>query len=245
MVADLARSCYTRNMILVPGGPAVPVSWYFAKEGAKPFPFPHRFGSAIWDYTRGVPTTLGDQATSPMVWRNGSPLNTSGGLQFAGDPAFFRGEGPSSFTPLILAPDGTPVSCLSPSTFPSLAVLNKKGNSIDGPPAPPPTPVVCGSPGLSARTFTIKITGGTGFYVPFIGNTYILPMVLPGFIWQKQLIPGIYLEARCVGGKIEFCTFSGGFSDFVPLVSFYPFTGSGTAINNPPGSDCTGVCIIS
>lgn len=114
---DFVRSCYFSYMRLYPDRPDVLVrgSWHFCEPGARVIPFPHAFGSQIWDakgqdgdprigevrgfdgYSKGaaVPRFVGQHfCGSPAVWSNGIPYANRPGL--------------------TIEPDGTPTCCHAP-----------------------------------------------------------------------------------------------------------------------------------
>lgn len=118
------RSCYQRPMRLTPGGPLVPVRWYFTRKDAAVFPFPHRFGPATWDSIHKQPSDLGDQADLPMRWSNGANINGTDGRRFAGPVRAFR-FGALPFDPAIpRGAGGVPVACL-----PGIPGIAKGGSS--------------------------------------------------------------------------------------------------------------------
>ncbi len=93
---DLLRSCYDTKMRFYSAEPGTltDVKWYFAPHGAKILPFRHRFGSLNWAPRRDLPTTLGENKSSPRPYSKGADTTgfagqgscTLGSKWFAGVP---------------------------------------------------------------------------------------------------------------------------------------------------------------
>jgi hypothetical protein len=86
---DVMRSAYRVNMRFTPGGPLVPVQWYFAKPGAKVFG-DHGFMSLNWEDDPELPGAVGeDRGTSPSWFYGWSPSTLNGKCPKCYDPSLF------------------------------------------------------------------------------------------------------------------------------------------------------------
>jgi hypothetical protein len=110
---DVLRSCYSTSMQFSPGGPNVPVDWFWCPPGAKYFTNRHTFGSLVWDGGQSVGThTIGEVPGAPRVWRNGSIPGPYPGDHPAGPLASFVSG--CSGQPDLPWSGGMPTACAVP-----------------------------------------------------------------------------------------------------------------------------------
>lgn len=90
MIADVVRSCYTRQCnFYTAGGPTGRIIWYRAPQGALPLPIESSFMSLNWSMYPFEFTGVGEVYTGPPKWSNGRTPPTATGKSYFGDPNYF------------------------------------------------------------------------------------------------------------------------------------------------------------
>lgn len=155
MIMDVIRTPYRRKArIFKDSDKEVTLSWYFAPQGAKFFPFPHLWGSADWLDKEDEWPRLGEVKDPPRRWAKGGSTLPYLGQCFCGDPEWYRTGVPYSPAP---TPPPMPECC---SQLPqigagmgggSAVVTSGRNLKIGG-----------GSGGGSADVRFGRVTGGAG-----------------------------------------------------------------------------------
>lgn len=203
-----------------------PVTWFFAADGAKPFPGLHRFGSANWDSTRNEVSDLGDDATVPKTYANGRRLNRSDGRKFAGPILYFLEGAPGEGT-IPRGADGTPVECLVP---PFGIALGARAVPV----IPVRAPFLLGGSGYAPAVPCSECFGPTPAHVSITLSGFTTPSL--NQLWnlvQDPLSPCQWTASS--GGNTLTLSRAGGF--------FWPLTisdGVGGATYQGSGASCIG-----
>jgi len=109
---DLIRSCYQSVMYPYPGAPAgQKVVWYFTDPANGFLPFPHAFGSAIWDDVLEDPPTVGERKEDHGPWSNGKQPSWANKKSYCGSVESWQGKATASTDKLAYNPDGSPACC--------------------------------------------------------------------------------------------------------------------------------------
>jgi len=113
----MVRSCYTVGMVFSPGGPVVPVRWFFAAKGAEPLGFATPFYSRNWEDAASKFDDLGERP-GPRKWFNGQRhvLLTGTGPKCA-TVGLQNGLAPGQTEAKRVTTDGVPVCCLTELGF--------------------------------------------------------------------------------------------------------------------------------
>lgn len=195
---DMLRSCSRQAIRPVPSTPVFqPVAtWFFAKEGALPFPAPHSFGSPVWDEFHPMPTSVGFNALAARAYYNGRRLNSSEGRSFAGPVEWFRTGAPVAGN-LPRALNGTPLVCLKRplglmTGGQTLPRPTSAGGLITGGTTYAMSPSCTLCPGGTPTTVLI---GSSGFTVPSMNGVFFLPQTASPCVWQYDVGPGEYVRA--------------------------------------------------
>lgn len=182
--------------------------WFFCKPTARAFPGVHRFGSANWDYKRGLPSPLGDDATNRQLYYNGRNLNRSDGTKFAGPQVYFEEGAPGPGT-IPRGQDGTPIECLEPpfgkvggglcvDVNPGVGGKIGSGKLVTS-----QIPLVCGD--IPLTSVFADQTAGTGIFAPFVGQTITMTWHPFGlFPWtgcNGGVLPYLCGEMFCLAGS--------------------------------------------
>jgi hypothetical protein len=216
MIMDVGRSCFRQALRFVRNdlGEQVYGTWFRAAPSAKQFPVPHRFGSPVWDLSRGEFSDLGFNAETPAAWVNGARLNSSDGTKWAGPLEYFV-EGCPAPAQLPRGSNGTPVECLkapfglltgglSRQIFPVFGGL-KTGGYV----TPTTNPINCAT--ISHASVRAIISGATGVFSVHNGATVTLAYF---GIWIGGIGAGadrIDMSAVCGGGVWSCLQNAGGF----------------------------------
>lgn len=118
---DYIRTAYTVNMQFDEAGEIiVPVTWYFAADGAQDFPGYHLFGSArSWQEHQLPILGLGERWDSKPSYYNGAqPFFAPGLGGFCGDPDWYVNGCPSDAPPIQYSAAGVPTCCPQPPCQP-------------------------------------------------------------------------------------------------------------------------------
>lgn len=137
MVMGSLRTCYSSEAVFWPGGPRLPIVWYHAAPGAKPFPSNHYFGSSVWDADKPFDPPVGEQGSAARRYSKGQlPDPRLQGDHFCGSLSDFEGGGaPGSavFSGVVrkccLPPGIHPVTCCPGVLLPD--VLNVSCVAVD------------------------------------------------------------------------------------------------------------------
>jgi hypothetical protein len=208
---DFLRSCYSQRIRFVKDDVTkmAVATWYFCKDGSKPFPGDHAFGSPTWDSFHPTITTLGFDAVAARMWTNGRRINSSDGSKFAGPKEFFM-SGADAQAPLPRVKNGTPLECVpgNPGLFKGGSVgppvrgagaLLLGGKLVNGiiPAGPCPFCV-----GVTPLTITAHIMGMPPPFDFFNGDQQLTNLgVIQPCAWNKILSPGVGLSlTRSVPG---------------------------------------------
>jgi hypothetical protein len=246
---DLLRSCYRQRINYIAGDPTKTAlaTWYWCRPGASIFPFANAFCSPTWDTVHPTRTTIGFDATGPRSYYNGRLLNSSTAQNYAGPASYFL-EGAPAPALLPRAWDGTPVECLTAPfglakgglSIPTYPVAG--GKILSGTaPGPPPVPINCGTLPSVQPSVSATVTGATGFFLPWVGQTMV--MTWTGLFWHGQYpILGGYLiaiNADCAGSSWQANLGVNGSPQVgTAIYGFTPINFSYT-FNNGAGSDIT------
>jgi hypothetical protein len=87
------RSCYQSQAVFWPGGPALPIQWYWCPPGFKDYPYNHRFGSSVWDSDKPLDPDVGELGSAKRVYSKGALPGSVTGQMFCGHPSDFEGFG--------------------------------------------------------------------------------------------------------------------------------------------------------
>lgn len=90
---ELLRACYRSNIVPAPAAPMpLPGAWRWCRDGAKPLPFAHAFGSRNWDWdSQDLSPPVGEQKPRG-TFVSGNPLPGAGTHHYHGSQADWRGE---------------------------------------------------------------------------------------------------------------------------------------------------------
>jgi hypothetical protein len=87
---DMLRSCYSTKAKFRGNDTLETMVWYFAPEGALPFPQSHVFGSLNWVQKPATPLSFGEQPGQPRPWRDGSAPFPTRGTNFCGSVTLYH-----------------------------------------------------------------------------------------------------------------------------------------------------------
>jgi len=106
--------------------------WYFCPDGAVSVPFPHSFGSRVWDPDsyKDVDPPLGEVGPQgPLV--DGIPNPRLTGAHFCGAPEVWRNGVPFGTPPLPVWPDGIPICCQTGPPGEDFCILTEAGADLE------------------------------------------------------------------------------------------------------------------
>ena len=88
----------------------VKVKWRYCDAGAEDFPFPHAFGSSMWDHPQFTGYTVGevDREPSPKV---GSPFSSLPGRHYCGDDDVWKSGATEDTPDLEVDAEGMTTCC--------------------------------------------------------------------------------------------------------------------------------------
>lgn len=190
---DMLRSCYSCKMRFEPGGAGIPVRWFFAKPGAKPFPGEHGYFSLNWEDPRDAAPVGEDRALMVPKWANGQgPALLSGQCVECVDPNLFHSDGvPPGIQPSrAVSSSGAPVTCLRAKVG---------GLSFTG-----KAKVLAGGGCSAAHSFgpvLATFSGCSGVFAPAEGETAVLSPIAGG-AWTVASPPSqaqLLCQAVCSG----------------------------------------------
>jgi len=169
---DYIRSAYVANFRFEPGGPLVPVQWFFAKPGAQHFPGQHGYYSLQWEDSH-LAAPVGEQGNSSThVYSLGQgPAELNGRCVKCVNPALFNSDGspPGVIPPVQVNSAGVPITCLRAPP----GGLLFEGQSLN---------TSQGTYALEKLPLYVSLSGCTGFFSAGEGQTYLIPY-LGGGLW--------------------------------------------------------------
>lgn len=95
------------------------VKWYWAPEGSKPLPFPHKFTSETWDTVHWFTDGIGEDPLSEPLYYSGASPGPFKGKSFCGPEEWWRNGCPSDAPPLPKNADGLPACCFGRGAYSS------------------------------------------------------------------------------------------------------------------------------
>jgi len=119
MGMDLMRSCYKSKMRPYLDRPDVEIAgeWQFCLPGAKPLPFPHRFGSQIWDWHNTYCNPAIGEATGFDGYASAAVNAKLTGEKFCGREEYLRFGSPFDAARIATDCDGLPLCCITDPVF--------------------------------------------------------------------------------------------------------------------------------